>query len=354
MSENTLNRRNSVILLFYLITLIDGFNVPRYKIIALHRNRRNQVFQSVVDDNLTESTQQERYQKKLKERAQRCVDYPSFAVQDRVRYPSPKTTTKTTTIKVEIDEKNNLRGIDPDIGAPNDGWLTNILLKAMSSNSPLEGDLFQISNSARRSRLLNERAYAKPAPFTPENLMKPPTLEDLSPPLSSKVDTFWIGTPARVLSLGVPYFAFPYITRFLSRFVTMPPEQLDDIVSKFGPGIAILYGTFVSLTLSILYNRQQSIQENVAKESSLVTLITRDLLSLLRKDKVLAIEAGQCAADHIRTLVRGSRGGELLLLMYSDPFARMNDLIDRKEEMFLESGKTDLDGKGVSVLHRKP
>ena len=134
----------------------------------------------------------------------------------------------------------------------------------------------------------------------------------------------------------------------------MPPEQLDDIVSKFGPGIAILYGTFVSLTLSILYNRQQSIQENVAKESSLVTLITRDLLSLLRKDKVLAIEAGQCAADHIRTLVRGSRGGELLLLMYSDPFARMNDLIDRKEEMFLESGKTDLDGKGVSVLHRKP
>lgn len=134
----------------------------------------------------------------------------------------------------------------------------------------------------------------------------------------------------------------------------MPPEQLDDIVSKFGPGIAILYGTFVSLTLSILYNRQQSIQENVAKESSLVTLITRDLLSLLRKDKDLAIEAGQCAADHIRTLVRGSRGGELLLLMYSDPFARMNDLIDRKEEMYLEGGKTDLDGKGVSCHHRGP
>jgi hypothetical protein len=36
--------------------------------------------------------------------------------------------------------------------------------------------------------------------------------------------------------------------------------------------------------------------------------------------------------------------------MYSDPFARMLELIDRKEEMFLAAGKTDLDGKGVSFV----
>ena len=46
----------------------------------------------------------------------------------------------------------------------------------------------------------------------------------------------------------------------------------------------------------------------------MVVMITRELLSLFRRDKDLAIEAGQCAADHIRTLVRGSRGGELMLV----------------------------------------
>jgi hypothetical protein len=36
--------------------------------------------------------------------------------------------------------------------------------------------------------------------------------------------------------------------------------------------------------------------------------------------------------------------------MYSDPFARMLELIDRKEEMYLAAGKTCLEGKGVSFV----
>lgn len=111
----------------------------------------------------------------------------------------------------------------------------------------------------------------------------------------------------------------------------------DEITSKFGPVIAILYGTFVSLTLSILYERQRKIQESVGVEASFLVYITRIMLSLFRKDKENAIEAGQCSADQIRTLVKSSRGEELMLIMYSDPYARMFDLVDQFVETASES-----------------
>ena len=48
----------------------------------------------------------------------------------------------------------------------------------------------------------------------------------------------------------------------------MAPNQLDDITGRFGPGIAILYGTFTSLTnISTLYQRQKSIQEHRFEKS---------------------------------------------------------------------------------------
>jgi hypothetical protein len=69
---------------------------------------------------------------------------------------------------------------------------------------------------------------------------------------------------------------------------------------------------------------------------------------LFRKDPSLLEETGQCAADQIRTLVKGSRGGELILLMYSDPYARMLELVDCYEEKLIAEEKMDLGGKGVS------
>ena len=60
----------------------------------------------------------------------------------------------------------------------------------------------------------------------------------------------------------------------LDKFVTMAPDQLDDITGRFGPGIAILYGTFTSLTISTLYQHQKSIQEHVATESSSIRTLT--------------------------------------------------------------------------------
>ena len=139
---------------------------------------------------------------------------------------------------------------------------------------------------------------------------------------------------------------------FLDSFVTMPPEDLDEITSKFGPGVSILYGTFISLTLSILYQRVKDIQDAAARESAMLTLVTRNLLSVFKKDRDLAIEAAQCCADQVRTLVKTSRGAELMLVMYSDPYARMMDLIElREEELYQANG--DFGPQSVSRCNAK-
>jgi len=112
--------------------------------------------------------------------------------------------------------------------------------------------------------------------------------------------------------------------------------MLDDVTESFGPGVAILYGTFVSLTLSILYKRKEDIQNQGATESSLLAITTRNMLTLMKKDRMLAIGAGQCAADQIRVLTNGSRGDELMLVMYNDPYSRMLELLETKEEQMLD------------------
>jgi Protein of unknown function (DUF4239) len=201
--------------------------------------------------------------------------------------------------------------------------------------TPLEAGLTRIYQSAAQTRLRTDRSYARKEPFEYNNMCVPPSLDDLSTPPVGPFDAFWISTPARLLSFSAAYLAFPFITRCLESFVSIPSAQLDDVTSKFGPGISILYGTFISLTLSILYNRLRTIQDNIGVECAYLVVMTRNLISLFREDRERAIEAGQCAADQIRTLVRSSRGAELMLLMYSDPYARMKELVDCYEaELF--------------------
>jgi hypothetical protein len=219
----------------------------------------------------------------------------------------------------------------------------------MSLSGGFESGLGEGGGAMLRTRLLKGRSYAKQEPFQLSNIMVPPSLRDLSYPPSSLMRGFWVGLPARILTAVVAYFVFPYLTSFLESFVTMQPEDLDAITSKFGPGVSILYGTFISLTLSILYNRIKDIQAIAAKESAILTLVTRNLVSIFKDDKALAVEAAQCCADQIRTMVRSSRGAELLELMYTDPYARIVELLDyREEQLYQELG--GLGAQSVSAL----
>lgn len=129
----------------------------------------------------------------------------------------------------------------------------------------------------------------------------------------------------------------------------MRPDQLSGITSNFGPGVSILYGTFISLTLSILYERQRDIQNDAAMEASLLALTTRNLLNIFRCDRVLSVKAGQSCADQIRILAKGSRGSELLAIMYSDPYARMLELIYDREYTLMNQNSGELGGEGVAI-----
>lgn len=193
------------------------------------------------------------------------------------------------------------------------------------------GSIKILSKSARETRLRNERSYSRKGPFSNEFAALPPTICDLSTPQLQPKESFWISLPARLLSYAVAYYSFPFIAKCVDSFVTMPADQLDEITSKFGPGISILYGTFISLTLSILYNRQKTIQEVVSIETAQLSVLAQDVVSLFQKDAERAVRAAQCVADQIRILVSGSRGEELLVLIYSDPYARLRELLDEYE-----------------------
>ena len=84
-------------------------------------------------------------------------------------------------------------------------------------------------------------------------------------------------------------------------------------------------------------------------ESSLLALMTRNLLSLLRCNKNLAIEAGQSCADQIRILATGSRGSELLSIMYSDPYGRMLEIIEDREYTLMEANKGEVGGSAAAI-----
>jgi hypothetical protein len=293
---------------------------------VIHRSKNNE-----ANDN---------YKQELKKR-KRYVDFPSF-VYNTKREPQNRQNVQVL-IKVRKNGgavRTTPRDVAPSLPKPVNGdrsnnpfssWIGKLTSELISKNNPVFG-VSEVVRSAKKSRLLKERSYARKEVFAEENILVPPSLDDLSPPPSKPEDSFWISNASRAFSFFGAYLTFPYLTEFLDKFlVTMPPEQLEGITGQFAPGISILYGTFISLTLSILYKRQRDIQEDAATESALITMMLRNTLSLFRQNRDLAIEAGQCAADQIRTLVRGSRGAELMLLMYSDPYARWQELLDRRD-----------------------
>ena len=214
----------------------------------------------------------------------------------------------------------------------------------------LEAELATTLNAARRTRISSDRSYAKKEAFRPENFKTGPTLDDLCPPPPTDLkERMWISTFYRAGILISSFQLFPHLTSFLCEFITVTPYQLGTITSKFGPGISILYGTFISLTLSILYERQQNIQRNASAETSLLSLLARDMLSVFNGDHDRAVEGSHCILIQIFILVRESRGNELMNLIYSDPYAAISDLISEKEVELFEKDN-GLGARGVRYI----
>jgi Protein of unknown function (DUF4239) len=292
------------------------------------------------DDNMSEQLQQQASYR------QRRPDYPSFAYLCR-EDPKSKKGKEYSQNLIRFQNKCGKEVVfSPDKGDlnnPPDSWIGR-----MVRGTPLEAAFNTMNESALKTRIRSNRSYSKKEPFLLENIDAPPCSDDLATPATDPAKTFWISPQSRLLSFCSAFIAFPYITHIVDSISTMPPEQLDEISSKFGPGISILYGTFISLTLNILYNRSRTIQDNVGVECSYLVVLTRNLISLFRNNRERAIEAAQCSADQIRTLVRSSRGAELMLLVYSDPYARVMELLDMHESDLYN--KNMYDGRSASLI----
>lgn len=192
----------------------------------------------------------------------------------------------------------------------------------------------------KSTRLLQGRSYAKATAFEKENLLASPSVQDLASPRTSgdAIDKLWSSTSFRLGVFLISYNALPLLTKFLVSLETTP--LLDGALSdKLGTGITILYSTFISLTLSILYERQKNISAEIAKESSTLVLLTRNILEIFKEDEERLLDASDCISNQVRIIVKESRGTELLTMMYSDPYIRILDLLTEEYEHVSYNGE---------------
>ena len=202
------------------------------------------------------------------------------------------------------------------------------------SRSSIFNPEYRLFDYSRSTRLVQGRSYAKAAAFEMENLEQNPSIQDLSSPITSgDSDRLWSTTRFRFGVLVSSFLALPLITKFLKALETIPLLQLgSSLPDKFGTGISILYGALISLTLSILYDRQKRISSEIAKESAMLVLLTRNVLEIFKEDECRLLDAGDCIANQIRILVKESRGAELLTMIYSDPYIRIMDILFEGDE----------------------
>lgn len=187
------------------------------------------------------------------------------------------------------------------------------------------------------ARLVEPRLYARPDQFEKDNYNVPPTIDDVAPPpsLYGTIATFlaWNRIPARAVVGGLSYLSFPLIISLLDDATqNVNGDAIQTLVNTFLPGVSIVLGTYFSLTLSILYDRLSRMQRTVSQEASLLSMAFLNLMDLFHNDPEAAVEGAQCVADQIATLVRESRGREIMRVIYSDPYARILRLVKDRDE----------------------
>jgi len=183
----------------------------------------------------------------------------------------------------------------------------------------------------RSSRLVLGRSYARKESFVSVDKEFKPTVQDLSSPPSTFIDRFLISSWYRLAVFGLTWQIYPYIKDFLIDKGDLLPSDLLVNISPFVSGLSLIYGAFVSLTLSILYNRQKNVLDQIESETSLIAVVTQNIMTIFEDDDDRLVEAGQCIADQIRILVMESRGHELMTIIYSDPYIRILNLLSENQ-----------------------
>ena len=195
--------------------------------------------------------------------------------------------------------------------------------------------------------LSDSRSYSNRELIDTDHYFDPPTLQDLNQVQPTWIKVAWVTGPFRLAVFVGAFFFFPVLCRIINTLVEVSADEFDIINDQFTPGIGILYGTFVALTLDILYERQNKVQENASVEASLLSQVTQNVISLFRDQDDIGREACQIIADQVRIIVYRSRGSEMLNIMRSDPYARLLSLIDhyqRDRTVFTPHEEALIDG----------
>ena len=196
---------------------------------------------------------------------------------------------------------------------------------------------------SQQTRLIEPRRYALKDQFLKENANRPPTIDDVAMPKSNygPVATFfaWSGLPARAVVGSASYLIFPYVISFLQEsIIGVDSTELSKLIDSFLPGVAIVLGTYYSLTISILYDRFARLQEAVNTEAAVMSMTLENLMHLLENDEEALVEGAQCICDQVRALVFDSRGRETMRIIYSDPYARILRLLKELDKDQCQDG----------------
>jgi hypothetical protein len=218
------------------------------------------------------------------------------------------------------------------------------------------------------TRLIEPRYYARANPFDGHvSTGREPTIDDVAPPPPSygpmAAMLAWNRLPARIVVGTLAYFAFPVLIGFLesmtsvdsvvvptpenvglaeqfhdlffpsqavSRSISVSKEERDNLatlVNLYVPAVSIVLGTYISMTLNILYERFSRLQQTVSLEASMLAYCLQLLLDLFEQDEEHLVASSQCIADQIHVLVRESRGRETMRIIYNDPYAEILRII---------------------------
>lgn len=195
--------------------------------------------------------------------------------------------------------------------------------------------------------LSDSRSYGNRELLDTDHFDMAPTLDDLNQEQPAMSKIFWVTSGFRIGVVIAAFFIFPVLCNILNTLVEVSDDEIDIINEQFTPGIGILYGTFVALTLDILYERQGKVQENASVEASRLSQTTQNVFNLFRDETDIAREAAQIIADQVRIIVYRPRGVEMLAIMRADPYARLLSIVDiyqRDKKSFTPQQEALIDG----------
>jgi hypothetical protein len=156
------------------------------------------------------------------------------------------------------------------------------------------------------------------------------------------------------------YSAFPIICQALLPLVAPPGDVVlsnevrASLTGSFLPGIALLFGTLSSHTLTLLVNRQNKLEELVNQELSNLSMLVWHCLQVYSGDDEKRLTMLEAIWLHTDVLIFQSRYQELLQLVQEDPVHVMSDVVMQTTEQELAShmhaGRHNIDRDALNVL----